>query len=128
MASLRSVGRATAKGALAREQVTTSARTWRRPAGQSTAVWPKSASARRPGGWSRGMKVSRCFWPGLQIAADLVIAARIAVLVAEAAEQLAGRVPLLARGVFVGGQQGVGGLPEGAEDGGGAGVGQGGGF
>ena len=41
------------------DQVTSSTGTGRRPSGKSAWMWPKSASARWPGGWSRGMKVSR---------------------------------------------------------------------
>jgi hypothetical protein len=59
---------------------------------------------------------------GLQVAADLVITARVAILIAEAAEQLTGGVPLLARGVVIGGEQGVGDHVKGTKDRGGPGL------
>ena len=67
--------------------------------------------------------------PGLQVAADLVVAALVAVLVAEAAEELRGGVPLLGRGLHVGVEDGVNDLAERPEGGGrprpGLGVGRG---
>ena len=41
------------------------------------------------------------------VAADLVVAARVGVLVAQTAEDLHGGVPLLGRGVLIGGEDGV---------------------
>src|SRR5207249_1695822 len=63
------------------------------------------------------------------VAADLVVAAGVGVLVAQAAVQLHGGVTLLGRGLLIGGEDGVDDGVHGAEDGGGrrlaAGVGPG---
>src|SRR4051794_10887421 len=49
------------------------------------------------------------------VTADLVVAARVGVLVAQAAEDLHGGVPLLGRGVRVSGEEGVDGPVKGAQ-------------
>jgi hypothetical protein len=53
------------------------------------------------------------------VAADLVVAAGVGVLVTPAAEELPGGVPLLGRGLLIGGQEGVDDGVQAAEDGGG---------
>ncbi len=70
-------------------------------------MWPKSASSRCPVVGQRDEGLAVVAPPGLHVAADLVVAALVAVLVAQAAEDLHGGVTLLGRGVLVGGEDGV---------------------
>ena len=82
-------------------------------------MWPKSASRRWPGGWASGMNVSwRVAAVRGDVAADLVVAAGVAVLVAQPPEELHGGVPLLGRGVLVVGEDLVDDRGEGPEHGG----------
>ena len=79
--------------------------TWRRPSGKSTQIWPKSLSARWPGSYDKGRNVSRSPAPRRgHVPPHLVIAADVLLFVSQPPEELRRRVTLLARRLFVRGE------------------------
>jgi hypothetical protein len=117
-ASVRSVGRAIAKGQLEYDRVTSSTGTWAASVGEvgvDVAEVGLGAVARRVVQRDEGLAAVPA--ARLEVATDLVIAAGVAVLGAQPAEDLGGGVSLLARGGLVGVEDGIGDRAERAEGG-----------